>query len=406
MDREKLNKRLLRELETDPNVRIFYNHQLVSADFDRKKAVFKQTFPHGSSEKQPPAKLVDIVEEDIPMELVEVTFDQCIGADGAHSATRHQLTKHTRVDFQQKWIDTFWCEFIAPATARGGYKMSPNHLHIWPHPEFMFFAAPDIVSTHCSAVILPLLIGPQNGTFTCNLFASESVFLKLEAGTSDSLISFFQTHFPGVIPGLIRPEAIHSQFFKNRHLPLMDIKCGPYHYRDSCVIVGDAAHAMVPFYGQGMNTGFEDVRILFEDFLDRDTDTHGRPQVGQKREAATQPFSNVLEQYTRTRMPDVHAMNDLALQNYEELRIGVKSHATLTRKWIEEHLDVWFPRLQWATLYSRVAFGHERMSEVTRKAQKQKSVLQLAAGLALSWPLFLTVAWAVLHEWREGDVQI
>ena len=147
MDREKLNKRLLRELEVSPNVRIFYNHQLVSADFDNKKAVFKHTFPRGSSEKQPPAKLVDIVEEDISVELVEVTFDQCIGADGAHSATRHQLTKHTRVDFQQTWIDTFWCEFIVPASS-GGYKMSPNHLHVWPHPEFMFVAAPDIVSIY------------------------------------------------------------------------------------------------------------------------------------------------------------------------------------------------------------------------------------------------------------------
>ena len=137
---------MLRELEQAPNVQIFYNHQLVSADFDTKKAVFKKTFPRGSSEKQPPAKLVDIVEEDIPVEPVEVSFDLCIGADGAHSATRHQLTKHTRVDLHQTWIDTFWCEFIAPATSSGAYKMSPNHLHIWPHPEFMFVAAPDIVS--------------------------------------------------------------------------------------------------------------------------------------------------------------------------------------------------------------------------------------------------------------------
>lgn len=398
MDREKLNKRLLRDLETDPNVQIFYNHQLVSADFDNKKAVFKRTFPQECSEKQPPAKLVDIVEEDIPVESVEVSFDQCIGADGAHSATRHQLTKHTRVDFQQTWIDTFWCEFIAPAAASGGYKMSPNHLHIWPHPEFMFFAAPDIVSSQC--LLPPLRVAltkTQNGTFTCNLFASEAVFLDLEAGSSEHLIAFFNTHFPGVIPDLIRPEAIHSQFFKNRHLPLLDIKCRPYHYRDTCVIVGDAAHAMVPFYGQGMNTGFEDVRLLFEEFLDRDDDAQGRLQVGQKSGDADAPFSNVLERYTKTRIPDVHAMNALALQNYEELRIGVKSYPTLTRKWIEEFLDVWCPRLQWATLYSRVAFGNERMSEVTRKAQKQKNILQLLFGFVVLWPLSLVAAFVVLH---------
>ncbi len=154
---------------------------------------------------------------------------------------------------------------------------------------------------------------------------------------------------------------------------------------------------MVPFYGQGMNTGFEDVRLLFEEFLDKDDDTKGQLQVGQKRGDADAPFSNVLERYTKTRMPDVHAMNELALQNYEELRIGVKSYPTLTRKWIEEFLDVWCPALHWATLYSRVAFGNERMSEVTKKAQKQKSILQLALGLVVSWPLFVVGAYAVLH---------
>ena len=152
VDREKLNQRLLRELELDPNVQIFYNHQLVSADFNFKKAVFKRTFPYGAGEKEPPATLVEIV-EDRPAELAEVEFDQCIGADGAHSATRHQLMKHTRVDLQQTWIDTFWCEFIAPATARGDYKMSPNHLHIWPHPKFMFFAAPDTVNKTLPVIV-------------------------------------------------------------------------------------------------------------------------------------------------------------------------------------------------------------------------------------------------------------
>ena len=152
---------------------------------------------------------------------------------------------------------------------------------------------------------------------------------------------------------------------------------------------------MVPFYGQGMNTGFEDVRLLFEEFIDKDDAETGRPQVGQRKADKETPFSNVLERYTETRMPDVHAMNDLALQHYEELRIGVKSYPTLTRKWIEETLDLWCPALQWATLYSRVAFGNERMSEVTRKAQRQKSALRAVAGMVVLWPLFLCMPWVV-----------
>lgn len=158
---------------------------------------------------------------------------------------------------------------------------------------------------------------------------------------------------------------------------------------------------MVPFYGQGMNAGFEDVRLLFEDFLDRDDNAQGHLQVGQKRGDADSPFSDVLERYTKSRMPDVHAMNELALRNYQELRIGVKSYPTLTRKWIEEFLDRWCPRLQWATLYSRVAFGNERMSEVTRKAQRQKNILQLLFGLVVLWPLILFVAFVVLR-WRTS----
>jgi len=157
------------------------------------------------------------------------------------------------MDYQQEYINTLWCEFrIAPRKTVDGvdFKISPNHLHIWPAGEFMFIAIPSL-----------------DKSFTSTLFLPESKFKALDANPK-GLTAFFQEHFPGVVPELISKEDIYQQYTENLHLPLISIKCQPYHYGSSVVITGDAAHAMVPFYGQGMNAGLEDVRVLY-DHLDQ-----------------------------------------------------------------------------------------------------------------------------------------
>lgn len=322
-------------------------------------------------------------------ETVEVDFDLLIGADGAHSVTRQQLSRYGKINFQRTWVDTLWCEFLIPSFDSGESRLSSDHLHLWPQKSCMFIASPNMVRSQFLLSFLGFFDtdNQQNGTFTSQLFAPHAIFAELKANPA-GIVEFFQHNFPGVTPNLITPEAVQNQFLHNQHLPLIDIKCSPYHYRDTCVIVGDAAHAMVPFYGQGMNTGFEDVRILFEDFLDRPHFHSFHPTT-----TTTYPIlpDQRLHAYSAIRQPDAHAMNELALQHYETLRVGVVSRSTRVRAWIEEWLSLRAPWLGWATLYSRVAFENGRYSDVTRQARRQEYVLLTAARVALTLLLSTTL---------------
>lgn len=294
---------------------------------------------------------------------VAVEFDLLIGADGAHSATRYHMMKYARVTYQQEYIDTLWCEFcIQPRTSKSLFAMSPNHLHIWPGSSFMFIAIPSL-----------------DGSFTCTLFAPSYQFDSLSASPTTDLEPFFIKNFPGVCPDLIAPEDLQIQFCGNPHLPLISIKCTPYHYKSSVVILGDAAHAMVPFYGQGMNAGLEDVRVLFEIF-----DKHGVYEPRLCNANAQETARHVaLAEYTAQRTPDAAAINDLALRNYEEMRAGVQSSFYKTRKWIEDRIHLYMPSLGWNTQYGRVSFGNQRYSEVGEAVQRQGRILLGMLGLGL-----------------------
>lgn len=166
--------------------------------------------------------------------------------------------------------------------------------------------------------------------------------------------------FPGAAD-LIGLQAIQKQFEQNPHLPLISVKCSPHHISSSAVILGDAAHAMVPFYGQGMNAGLEDVRVLFQHI-----DAH--PSTTSGRQAA-------LEAYTAERVADAHTINDLALANYWEMHAGVRSYAYLARKKIEEFLSDKVPASGFATQYARVSFSNQRYSEVARVVERQRKIL-------------------------------
>lgn len=357
-DRAGLNKRLLDELERMPNVKFFFNYKLVGADFRRNLAWFEaRDIPN----KEPNVTSNAVNKATVE---VEVPFDFMIGADGAHSSVRYHLMKYARMDYQQEYIDTLWCEFhMTPVISSGEpkFKISPNHLHIWPCGSFMFIAIPS-----------------ADKSFTCTLFMSVSKFEQLDANPHD-LIPFFKKNFPGVAGGLIAEDEIQRQYKENKHLPLISIKCQPYHYDSSVVILGDAAHAMVPFYGQGMNAGLEDVRVLFN-ILDK--------FAGDR--------SKALHAYTAQRHPDAVSINDLALRNYQEMSHDVTSPIYLLRKFVEERLNAYIPGLGWATQYSRISFGNERYSDVEKAAKGQKLILDRAIGLVAG----AGGTWVALWLWR------
>lgn len=204
------------------------------------------------------------------------------------------------------------------------------------------------------------------------MFMPSSNYTELEASPA-KLPEFFDHHFPGVT-SLIPHDELIASFTANPHLPLISIKCTPYHYSSSAVILGDAAHAMVPFYGQGMNAGLEDVYKLFS-ILDKHNaeetnDPHGHDTVDPAIRCAS-----ALAEYSQVRTPDAHAINDLALQNYVEMRASVLSPTYQLRKALEEGLSKYIPSLGWQTKYSRVSFSNERYSQVIAKSEHQGIVL-------------------------------
>ena len=351
-DRGGLNKHLLDALDAMPNVALYFNHKLTGADFRRKRAwLERRELPPGGS---------SVTDRDAE---IEIAFDFLIGADGAYSAARFHLMKFARVDFSQEYIDTLWCEFhIEPKQTDSGsqFTISPGHLHIWPGTEHMFIAIPS-----------------SDKSFVCTLFGPHTMFDRLDQDTS-MLAAFFAENFPGVSPELISEAELVKQYISNPHLPLISVTCTPYHYKDAGVIIGDAAHAMVPFYGQGMNAGLEDVRVLF-DLLDKHGvySTTGTVDTNSARAAA-------LNSYTKIRTPDATAINGLALRNYHEMRSGVVSPIYLFRKYTEEFLSVWTPFLNWHTQYSRISFSNERYSEVIEAVRRQGLWLLLFTSLTVS----------------------
>ncbi|KAL4918944.1 hypothetical protein BDW62DRAFT_180160 [Aspergillus aurantiobrunneus] len=361
-----LSNVFLDELERTPNIKLFFNHKLTGADFEANKAWFERRLPGeaplpGSSGRVPE---------------IEVDFAFLIGADGAHSASRYHMMKFARVDYQQEYVDTLWCEFRIPPSQENDFRISPSHLHIWPGKEFMFIALPSV-----------------DKSFTCTLFAPAIHYAQLERSTQD-LLEFFDVHFPGVCPELISPSDLISQFTSNPHLPLISIKCKPHHYSSSVVIVGDAAHAVLPFYGQGLNAGLEDIQVLFAAL-----DKHGVYGPDHHPNASGRALARQLafQDYTDSRTADAHAINDLSKQNYVEMRWGVKQPLYRLRKYIEEAMYHYVPRLGWQTQYTRVSFSNQRYSEIIQVNRRQGRIL----GVVFGSTLLSTLAVAGVLLWKQ-----
>lgn len=367
VDRADLNKLMLDELEKMPNVKLHFSHKLVGADFRKRHAWFE----HKSKSKPQTADGAQTDQADpnsSKAHETEIDFDLILGCDGAHSSVRYHMMKYTRMNYEQSYIDTLWCEFTIPPTSNSDFAIHANRLHIWPGSDKMFIAIPS-----------------TDKSFTCTLFAPEQVFRDLEEDAS-KLKLFFDESYPGA-KELIGEAELQRQFRDNPHLPLISIKCSPHHYGSSGVILGDSAHAMVPFYGQGMNAGLEDVRVLFSHLDAFEATAEGRQKA--------------LDAYSAERVDDAHTINDLALKNYWEMRAGVTNPLYRIRKTVEEFLSDKIPSTGFATQYSRVAFSNERYSEVQDVVARQGKLL---LGGMLTTVLLPAVAWSswLLWKWNRS----
>ncbi|XP_040034018.1 kynurenine 3-monooxygenase isoform X1 [Gasterosteus aculeatus] len=321
VDRANLNKELLTKAETYPNTKLNFDHKLL----DWRAETGRMTFARSDGSKE------------------QINADLIVGCDGAFSAIRKQFLRRSRFDYSQTYIPHGYMELTMPPID-GEFAMKPNYLHIWPRNTFMMIALPNL-----------------DKTFTCTLFMPFDEFEKITTG--DEVIDFFQKYFPDAIP-LIGVDALKTDYFRLPGQAMVSIKCSPYHIEDKCVLMGDAAHAVVPFYGQGMNAGFEDC-IVFGEILDQ----------------LNNDFSAVLPEYSRVRVPDDHAIADLAMYNYIEMRAHVNSKWFIFRKHVDNFLHFLMPSTI-VPLYTMVTFTRTRYHEAVDRWHWQDKVIN--RGLLLS----------------------
>lgn len=368
IDRALLNEGLLSEASMVPNIRLFFRHKVLAIDFDDRTMIIRNL----DSEKD-----------------IRTAFHFCIGADGSYSIVRRQLMRVVRMNFQQEYIPHEYIELKMPAGhnehGKPSFSLDPNHLHIWPRHSFMLIALPN-----------------KDCSFTCTLFAPTSELDRL--ATPRDISSWFKTHFSDAL-ALLGEEKLSYDFANNPRSPLITIKAEPYHYKDRCVIIGDAAHAMVPFYGQGLNCGFEDVRVLQALLQDCGVAPGSAlPRLG-KEVLADSRLSNALSRYTETRHEDLVAICDLAMYNYIEMRHSVTTPVYLFKKVLDNFLytiSSWhspslestvrasmatipFPTRRpsgWIPLYTMVTFRPDiSYGAVKKKAARQSEIVTTVGWL-------------------------
>jgi kynurenine 3-monooxygenase len=270
----------------------------------------------------------------------------CFGSDGAYSAARltHQL-QHDRMQYQQYYIDFGYKELCIPPGGNGEFRMEKNALHIWPRGNFMLIALPNI-----------------DGSFTCTLFFPfEGPVSFASLDTKEKVTDFFAQTFADA--AALMPT-LEEDFFHNPTSSLVTVKCFPWIRGDHFALIGDAAHAIVPFFGQGMNCGFEDCSVL-----DKLIGEHG------------EDWTTILAQYQQLRKPDADAIAELALANFIEMRDKVGDPAFLLQKKIEAAFSKKYPG-KWTPAYSQVTFSPgTRYSEALTNSARQEAIMQQVMAL-------------------------
>ncbi|WP_324673393.1 NAD(P)/FAD-dependent oxidoreductase [Hymenobacter sp. GOD-10R] len=318
VSRDGLNRALLDLTEAESRISLHFNQKCQLVDLHNRNVVLRDTLT-GQEETRP--------------------FRHLFGVDGAYSAVRSAMQKTERFDYSQQYLDYGYKELTIEAGADGTWLLEKNALHIWPRGQYMMIALPNL-----------------DGSFNCTLFfpyEGAKSFATLQTGTE--VRAFFAEVFPDALP--LMPE-LEKDFFQNPTSSLVTIRCYPWSVADEVLLLGDASHAIVPFYGQGMNAGFEDCSVL-DDLLD---------QYGSD-------WQTIFAEFQRLRKPNADAMADLAVYNFEEMRDRVADPRFLLRKKIESKISAQYPD-QWVPLYTQVTFSSTPYADAWANGQRQEQVMQ------------------------------
>jgi kynurenine 3-monooxygenase len=267
-----------------------------------------------------------------------VESDVAIGADGSGSAVRQEMQKLGRFELSQAHLDYGYKELTIAANPRGKHALEPNALHIWPRGSYMLIALPNVDGTLACILFLP--------------FQGKDSFAAIDTG--EKALKFFEERFPDAVP--LMPQ-LRENYASNPTGSMVTVKCAPWHVNGKALLIGDAAHAIVPFFGQGMNCAFEDC-TLFLDLLDR----------------CGPNWPNLFEEFESERKPNTDAIADLALENFVEMRDHVADPKFLFRKKVELALQARHPNL-FVPKYSMVTFHRVPYSVALSRGKIQDRLL-------------------------------
>ena len=324
ISRPGLNMLLLDQAEAMPNVELIFNKGCTAINLEQGTATFTDY-----KTKQ------------------ESTFkgDLVLATDGAGSVVRKAMFEKREIlfSFSQQWLTHGYKEITIPATKDGGYRTQKGALHIWPRGEDMLIALPNL-----------------DGSFTVTLFApyGNTKYCFDNLTTPEIVEEYFTQEYPDAIA--LMPNLV-TEFFDNPTGPLGTIRCTPWHCYDKVVLLGDAAHAIVPFYGQGMNASFEDV-FVFDEILNKHQGN----------------WKTVLTAYEKTRRKDTDAIANLALDNFHEMKEHTANPLFQEKRKLEMSFEGQFPT-QYSSKYSLVTFNEDISyhQAMTRGRAQDKTILKL-----------------------------
>lgn len=323
VSRATLNMKLMDLAEDYEKIKIYFNQRCTGMDFTSGECHFTN---------------------DLTGEKYSVTADTVIGTDGSASALRMEMLKLPGFNFSQEYLEHGYKELNIPAGENDTWKMEKNALHIWPRGTFMLIALPNL-----------------DGSFTCTLFHPFEGKEGLNSlNTKEKVLDFFKKYFPDAI-SLV--ENLEDSFFANPNGNLITVKCGPWHYKDKVALLGDACHAIVPFFGQGMNAAFEDCTVLNESIGKYGSD-----------------WEKVYAEYYSLRKQNTDAIADLALENFVEMRDKIADSRFLLNKKIEAELFKKFPDT-FIPKYSMVTFYRFPYATALNRGNIQQEILnELSEG--------------------------
>ena len=317
VSRPGLNRLLLEEASNHPNIKLFFECSVVEVDQQKKT----------------------IVVQDAQGTLSKRSFDLLFGADGAGSAIRKSLGLESADVFSSEMLEHSYKELEMPSLENGDFAMSPEALHIWPRGTYMLIALPNL-----------------NRSFTCTLFLPNDGAPGFNQLTdADTLRAFFNDQFADAVRLL---PSLEHDFFSNPTGSLGTIRCSSWTTSGHSLLLGDAAHAIVPFFGQGMNCAFEDVSVLSE-------------MMGQTQEI---DWPSLMGAFESSRIPNTNAIADMALENYIEMRDLVADEGFRLRRRVALELENRFPK-QFKPRYSLVSFERVPYKVVQETGRNQSEIL-------------------------------